>query len=62
MDALLVVSEKGEVVLLAADPDGLRELARLPALTGKTWNHPVISEGKLLLRNAEEAACFELPR
>jgi outer membrane protein assembly factor BamB len=58
---LLVLSEKGEVVILKASPEQLEELARLPAVTGKTWNHPVIAHGKLFVRNAEEAACFSLP-
>lgn len=61
MDALLVLSEKGEVVLLRAIPDQYSELARFQALHGKTWNHPVIAHGKLFVRNAEEAACFTLP-
>lgn len=37
-----------------------RELARFQVLTGKTWNHPVVTQGRLLVRNAEEAACFQL--
>ena len=61
MDLLLVLTEQGEVVLVEATPEEHRELARLQAVEGKTWNHPVISQGKLLVRNAEEAACFELP-
>ena len=60
MGMLLVVSEAGEVVLVVADPQEHREVARFNALEGKTWNHPVIARGRLLVRNAEEAACFEL--
>ena len=59
-DMLLVLSEKGEVALVAAKPDSFRELARFPAIEGKTWNHPVVAHGKLFVRNAEEAACYEL--
>ncbi len=58
---LLVISESGEVVLLAADPKKHRELARFQAVTGKTWNHPVIAHGRLYIRNDQEMACFELP-
>jgi hypothetical protein len=57
---LLVITEQGEVVLVATDPQKHRELAKFPAITGKTWNHPVIAHGKLYVRNAEEMACFEL--
>jgi outer membrane protein assembly factor BamB len=59
-DLLVVLSETGEVVLVAAKPDGHNELARFKAIEGKTWNHPVIAYGKLLIRNGEEAAAFEL--
>jgi len=57
---LLVLSESGEAVLLAADPQQKKELGRFQALTGKTWNHPVVAQGRLYLRNAEEMACYLL--
>jgi outer membrane protein assembly factor BamB len=57
---LLVISEQGEVLLLAADPERHRELGRFRALAEKTWNHPVIAHGRLYARNAEEMACYEL--
>jgi outer membrane protein assembly factor BamB len=57
---LLVVSESGEVILVAANSDKHEELARLEAVHGKTWNHPVIAHGKLFVRNDEEIACYEL--
>jgi hypothetical protein len=59
-DLLLVLSEKGEVVLVAADPAKHRELGRFKAIEGKTWNHPVVAHGKLFVRNGEVAACFKL--
>lgn len=57
---LLVLSETGEAVLLAANPRQHEELGRFQALDGKTWNHPVIAQGRLYARNAEEMACYEL--
>jgi len=56
-----VLSESGEVILLAANPEKLTELGRFQALNGKTWNHPVVAHGRLYVRNAEEIACYELP-
>ena len=49
------------MVLLDPRPDGLRELARLVALAGKTWNPPALAGEYLLVRNDSEAACFRLP-
>ena len=60
---LLVVSEKPSVAaLLKATPEGRQEIGRFPLFNEqeKTWNHPVVAHGKLFVRNAEEAACFEL--
>ena len=57
---LLVSSETGELVLLAADPAAHREIGRFQALSGKTWNHPVVRGDLVYLRNAEEMACYSL--
>jgi len=57
---IIVVSERGKLVLLRATPDKHEELAKLDAMQGKSWNHPVIVGDKLYLRNAEEAVCYQL--
>lgn len=59
-DLLLVLTEKGEVALVEANPNQHKELARFQAIEGKTWNHPVVAHGKLFVRNGEEVACFQL--
>ena len=59
-DLLLVLAEEGDVALVRATPDQYRELARVPAIEGKTWNHPVVVGNTLLLRNGEVMAAFRL--
>lgn len=57
---LLILAESGEVALLEATPEAHRVLGKFQAIKGKTWNHPVIANGKLFVRNGEEMACYEL--
>ncbi len=60
-DLILIQSERGPVILAAAQPDRYLELGRLPALSSKTWNHPTLAGRYLLVRNDREAVCYRLP-
>ncbi|HKQ37351.1 MAG TPA: PQQ-binding-like beta-propeller repeat protein [Verrucomicrobiae bacterium] len=57
---LIILSGDGDVALVKARPESRQELLRIHAIEGKTWNHPALENGKLLLRNAVEMACFHV--
>lgn len=59
---LIVTAEDGDFALVRATPDRHEEIARVPALDGKTWNHPAFADGILLVRNVTEMAGFNLRR
>jgi outer membrane protein assembly factor BamB len=57
---LIVLTEDGNLVLVNANPDRHEELVQFPVLEGKTWNHPAMAGGYLLVRNLAEMAAFDL--
>jgi outer membrane protein assembly factor BamB len=59
-DRLIVLTEDGDLVQVRATPDGHEELARFHAIDGKSWNHPIIADGRLLVRNIREMAAFDI--
>lgn len=59
---LLVLTEKGDAVLVEATGEAFNEVARQNVLEGKTWNHPVLIGDRLLVRNSQEAACYRMPQ
>ncbi len=60
-ELLLVTAESGEVFLLKASPERHEELGSFRALDAKTWNTPAFAAPYLVVRNDQEAACYELP-
>jgi outer membrane protein assembly factor BamB len=57
---LIVTGEDGSVILLSANPERLEELGRIRPMTGKTWNHPIVVNDRLYVRNGEHAVCVLL--
>ena len=57
---IIVAAENGDVVLLKASAERLNEIARMPVLNDKAWNHPIVVGDRLFLRNGKVAACLQL--
>jgi outer membrane protein assembly factor BamB len=58
--ALLILSEEGELAVVDALPREPGNPVRVPAIKGKTWNHPALVKDRLYVRNADEMACYRL--
>lgn len=60
--------DSGTVALLEASPEGYKEHGRLTlepqseqrSRSGRIWTHPVVSNGKLYLRDQEYLFCFDV--
>lgn len=59
-DHLIVSSDKGDVALVKATPAQYTEVARFTAVQGQTWNYPAIAGGRLLVRNSNEMAAYDI--
>lgn len=60
-DLLAVISEDGELMLIPATTSKPEVIASKRIFTtGFCWNHMAYARGKLLLRNANEAACLDI--
>ena len=59
-DRLVVLSDAGDLVIVAADPSGYRELARENVLDGKCWSTPAFADGAIYVRSTEQAARIDV--
>jgi outer membrane protein assembly factor BamB len=59
-DHVIVLTEDGDLALVRATPERHEEIGRWPAISGKTWNHPIVAGGRLLVRNLREMAAFDI--
>ncbi len=61
-DRLIVLSDKGELLLAEASPADFKPLVRAKVLSGLCWTPPALANGRLYVRNARgELRCLELP-
>lgn len=58
---LIVISGRGELIIAEARPDQFEAISRAQVIGGKIWSAPVLSSGRLLVRNAQGAVvCLDL--
>jgi outer membrane protein assembly factor BamB len=57
---LIIQCENGDLALAKATPESHQQIARLPALPGKTWNNPALANGHLYLRNDQQMICYDI--
>jgi len=58
-DNLLILAERGQLLLVAADPKECRLVGKTE-VCGKNWCNPAYADGKLFLRDARELRCVQL--
>jgi outer membrane protein assembly factor BamB len=65
-DRLLVLTERGDLVLAEANTNAYVELGRFRAIPGyagddnKCWNIPAIADGRVYVRSTSFGACYDL--
>ena len=57
---LIILSERGQLLLAKATPEGFEEVSRFQALEGKSWTSPALAGGKLYIRNLEQMMGLDL--
>jgi len=63
---IVSLTERGQLVQVAANPDVYTELARFTAIpnwngnSNKCWTVPAVADGRLYVRSTSSAACFDL--
>jgi outer membrane protein assembly factor BamB len=57
---LYVLSDQGQLILAEATPAGFQEKGKVKVMEGKTWVAPVLSHGRLYLRDEDEMIVLDV--
>ena len=62
IDGVILVfdGKGGDLVMVKPSPEKYEELGRFTPLGGQSWTAPIISNGKLIIRNKTTLACYNL--
>ena len=61
-ERLLIVRERGEMILAPASPDGFKPIVRAQVLQGTVRAYPALADGYVYLRNDDTLVCLDLRR
>jgi hypothetical protein len=60
---LLLLSDRGDLILFQPDPKEFKELSRMTVTKERgIWAHPAMSNGRVYLRDGKELICVEVPK
>ncbi len=59
-DTVIALADDGQLVLVAAEANEYRELARAKVLEGKCWSTPILSHGRIYARSTKEGVCLDV--
>ncbi len=57
---LYILGDQGQLILAEATPEGFREKGKMKVMEGKTWTSPVLSRGRLYLRDDDEMIVLDV--
>jgi outer membrane protein assembly factor BamB len=57
---LYILSDQGQLVLAEATPAGFQEKGKVKVMEGKTWTPPVLSHGRIYLRDEDEMIVLDV--
>jgi outer membrane protein assembly factor BamB len=55
-----ILSDRGEFVLIEANPNEYQEVARFPFSDERCWTMPTIASNRMFLRDEKKLACFDM--
>lgn len=59
-DTLMMLTERGQLVLIEPAASVYTELGRFQAVSGKCWNVPAVSGGRIYVRSVRELAAYDV--
>lgn len=60
-EKLLILSERGDLVMAEINPNEFKEISRVTVLSGKCWTIPVLANGLIYCRNAAgDVVCVDV--